>query len=113
MVFDALNSSTAQYIFFGVKFAVIIISIYLIYMFRGSPFLSIPVELLLATVSLTIHAIVELTLTGELEEVLYAVTALITSIFVVLLFVSIVSALNEMIRPNVPENDEQRELVDT
>jgi len=67
----------------------------------------------LATISLTIHAIVELTLTGELEEILYAITALITSIFVVLLFISIVSALNEMIRPHVPEDGEQKESGDT
>ena len=113
MIFETLNSITAQYIFFGVKFAVIILCIYLMNLFRGSLFFSIPVYLSLAMISQTIHAIVELTLTGELEEILYAVTALITSIFVVLVFTSIISALNQMIKPQMLADDLRRESGDT
>lgn len=108
-----LNSPIANYISFAVKFGVIVLCIYLILLFRGSLFLRIPVYLLLATISYTIHAIVELTLTGELEEILYALTALVTSIFILLLLASIVSALNQMIKPERSARDLQRESGDT
>lgn len=98
-ILELLESDTVEIIFLALDLVLAGVSLYLYRLLRGSLFERIPPLLLLSAVGLFAHALIEDSLVGYLETLLYAATALFTSACVLLLLLQVGSALRAMAAP--------------
>ena len=96
------DSLLGMVINFGVKFIILAISIYLLILLRGSVFSKIPVYLILIDIFYTLHAVSELFFSGQMKELLYSSTALLVSVWFIIMFVSIRNSLRQIIQKTQP-----------